>query len=142
MDKPLLPFVRSALSPKDLFSLVHGLQAGDLFHLLQGVACRPAGTVLPVLGQNRCLDRQGRTWRLVAYVPASPLDCTTYAGRQAARFPEEGQQETWFEGVHLRFTEIDLTDYAEAIALERQTEAIVIQMYPANRQASSLRKAA
>jgi hypothetical protein len=42
----------------------------------------------------------------------------------------------------MRFTEIDITDYAEGLALERTTEAIVIQMYPATHQAARLRKAA
>jgi hypothetical protein len=138
----LLPDLRSALSPKVSYSLLEGFQAGDLLHLLNEAVCRPAGTVLPLLGQCLCRDAQGRAWRLLAYVPASPLDCTTYMGRQANRFREEGQTETWFGGVHMLFSEIDITDYAESLALERHTEAVVIQMYPANRQASHLRKAA
>jgi hypothetical protein len=142
VEKNLIPNLRSALEPKASFSLDEGFNPDDLIHLLDEVARRPAGTVLPVLGQLRCCDASGRPWRLVAYVPASPLDCTTYAGRQASRFPEAHQEERWFAGVQMRFTEIDITDYAEGLALERTTEAIVIQMYPATHQAARLRKAA
>ncbi|MGI4871361.1 MAG: hypothetical protein ACRYFX_09300 [Janthinobacterium lividum] len=142
MDKPLLPFLKGALTPKVPYSVEDGFRTGDLLHLLAEVAGRPAGTVLPVLGQCRCPDAHGRAWRLLAYVPASPTDCTTYAGRQASRFPEAGQVERWFAGVQMRFTEIDITDWADSLALERQTEAIVIQMYPTHRQAERLRNAA
>lgn len=142
MDASLIPPLRSALAPKECFTL-STFRDGDLLHLLAEVARRPAGTVLPVLGQLCCFDEHGQLWRLVAYVPASPLECTTYAGRQARRFPEPGQLERWFGGVHLLFTEIDLTDSAEGLALERWSEAPVIPMYPANQQAPrALRKAA
>lgn len=144
MDKSLIPPLRSALEPQHTFSLADGFVDGDLLHLLAEVAHRPAGTVLPVLGQCACYDATGQLWRLLAYVPASPLDCTTYAGRQASRFPEAGQLERWFAGVQMRFTEIDITDSAEALAVERHQEAIVIQMYPTTRTArpALLRKAA
>lgn len=141
MDASLIPPLRSALAPKEFFTLSTFLD-GDLIHLLAEVARRPAGTVLPVLGQNACYDAKGNLWRLLAYVPASPEECTTYAGRQAARFPEAGQLERWFGGVHLVFTEIDITDSAEGLALERRTEALVIPMYPAGQQATALHKAA
>lgn len=142
MEKTLLPPLRSALEPKLTYDMATGFCEGDLLHLLSAVARRPAGTVLPVLGQCLCLDASGLAWRLLAYVPASPQDCTTYAGRTASRFPEAGQQERWFAGVHLVFTEIDITDSAEALAVERHQQAIVVQMYPSHRQARSLRKAA
>ncbi|TPG66096.1 hypothetical protein [Hymenobacter nivis] len=139
--KPLLPSLRSALMPKEALSLADGFQAGDLLHLAAAVAHRPTGTVLPVLGQCRCLDAQGRAWRLLAYVPASPQECTTYSGRTARRFPEEGQQEQWFGTLPaMLFTEIDVTDYAEALRLERCVEAKVIAMYP--KTGPALRQAA
>jgi hypothetical protein len=142
MDSLPIPPLRSALAPKEFFTL-DSFRDGDLIHLLAEVARRPAGTVLPVLGQNACYDAQGNLWRLLAYVPASPEECTTYAGRQASRFPEAGQLERWFGGVHMRFTEIDITDSAESLALERCTEAVVIPMYPANQLGRpALRKAA
>ena len=141
MDKPLLPFLKGALNPKLPYSVEDGFQEGDLLHLLGEVAGRPAGTVWPVLGQCRCCDPAGHCWRLLAYVPASASDCTTYFGRTASRFPEAGQLERWFAGVQMRFTEIDITDWAESLALERQTEAVVIQMYPPHQQ-GFLRQAA
>lgn len=125
-----LPALRSALLPNHSYSLTDGFVDGDLLHLLAEVARRPAGTVLPILGQCQCFDAQGKPWRLLAYVPASPLDCTTYAGRQASRFPEVGQVERWFAGVQMRFTEIDITDYADELAIERHQEGIVVQMWP------------
>ncbi|NML67641.1 hypothetical protein HHL22_20765 [Hymenobacter sp. RP-2-7] len=143
MAETLLPPLRGALNPKESHNLQDGFKEADLLHLLQPLAGRPAGTVLPVLGQLACFDARGQLWRLLAYVPASPSECTTYAGRQARRFPEAGQVERWFAGIPLGyFTEIDLTDSAECLALERQTEAIVVPMYPANQQAQHLRKAA
>lgn len=141
MDNSLIPPLRSALAPKESYAVATFL-GGDLIHLLSSVAYWPAGTVLPVLGQCQYFDAQKQLWRLLAYVPASADECTTYAGRQARRFPEAGQLEQWFGGVHMVFTEIDITDSAECLALERRTEAVVIPMYPANRQASPLRKAA
>ena len=142
MENTLVPSLRSALEPKQFYDLADGFKDGDLLHLLDELVRRPAGTVLPVLGQNACYDAAGKLWRLLAYVPASPLECTTYAGRQARRFPEAGQTERWFGGVHMLFTEIDITDSAECLAVERCTEAVVIPMYPAGHAAGALRKAA
>jgi hypothetical protein len=126
----VVPPLRSALGQKQEYDLATGFKDGDLLHLLTELQHHPASTVLPVLGQCCCYDAAGNLWRLLAYVPASPLDCTTYAGRQARRFPEAGQVERWFGGIHMVFTEVDITDSAEALAVERCTEAIVIQMYP------------
>lgn len=141
MEKLPVPPLRSALAPKESYAVDTFLD-GDMLHLLDELVHRPAGTVLPVLGQCQYFDAQRQLWRLLAYVPASTEECTTYAGRQASRFPEAGQLERWFGGVHMVFTEIDITDSAEALALERRTEALVIPMYPARQQAARLRKAA
>jgi hypothetical protein len=128
VEKNLVPPLRSALEPKQEYDLTTGFKDGDLLHLLDEPQHR---TVLPVLGQCCCYDAAGNLWRLLAYVPASSHNCTTYMGRQARRFPEAGQVERWFGGIPLGcFTEVDITDSAEALALERCTEAIVIQLYP------------
>lgn len=138
MEKPLLPPLASALKGEPPIPLTEGLREGDLLHLLAEVAGRPQGTVLPVLGYCLCVDAQGQPHALRAYVPVCPAFATTYAGREAARFPEPGQQERWLGGVQMRFSEIDLTDHAHELALERRREGLVIAMYPARQ----LRRAA
>ena len=141
MDKLLLPCLKGALNPKEPYSLTDGFRASDLLHVLAAGLPWPAGTVLPLLGQCLCRDAQGHTWRLLAYVPAAPQECTTYHGRQARRFPEEGQLERWFAGIPMGyFTELDITDNADDLALERLTEAVIIPMYP--KPAQMLRQAA
>lgn len=139
MNKPLLPPLTSAVKGEKPIPLTEGFQPGDLLHLLAEVVGRPAGTVLPVLGYCLCFDGQGQAYALRAYVPLSPAFATTYAGREAARFPEPGQQERWLGGVQMYFTELDLTDHAHELRLERRREALVIQMYPERQQ---LRRAA
>jgi hypothetical protein len=137
MEKPLLPPLASALKGEKPLSLVEGFREGDLLHLKAEVAGRPKGTVLPVLGYCLCIDAQGQPYALRAYVPLCPAFATTYAGREAARFPEPNQRERWLGGVQMRFTEVDLTDHAHELALERRREGLVIQMYP-DRQQSRL----
>ncbi|MVN78943.1 hypothetical protein GO988_21650 [Hymenobacter sp. HMF4947] len=134
MDKPLLPPLASALKGEKPLSLTDGFREGDLLHLKAEVAGRPKGTVLPVLGYCLCFDAQGQPYALRAYVPICPAYATTYAGREAARFPEPGQRERWLGGVQMRFTEIDLTDHAHELAVERRREALVVQMYPDRQQ--------
>lgn len=140
MDKPLLPLLLSALKGEKPISLLDGLREGDLLHLLSALLGWPKGTVLPILGYCLCVDAQGQPYALRAYLPLSTVQGTTYAGREAARFPEPGQQERWFGGVQMRFTELDLTDHADELRLERRREALVVQMYPARQQ--ELRRAA
>jgi hypothetical protein len=130
MEKPLLPLLASALKGEKPILLTEGLLPGDLLHLKATVAGRPKGTVLPVLGYCLYFDAQGQPYALRAYVPLCPEGATTYAGREAARFPEPGQQERWLGGVQMYFTELDLTDHAHELALERRREGLVIAMYP------------
>lgn len=134
MDKPLLPALPSAVRGEKPIAVTDGFKLGDLLHLLSMLMGWPKGTVLPILGYCLCVDGQGQPYALRAYVPLSPQQGTTYAGREAARFPEPGQQERWFEGVHMRFTELDITDHAHELLLERRREALVIQMYPERQQ--------
>ena len=135
MEKPLLPPLASALKGEKPILLAEGFLPGDLLHLRSEVVGRPAGTVLPVLGYCLCVDAQGQPYALRAYVPLCPGGATTYAGREAARFPEPGQRERWLGGVPMYpFTELDITDHAHELAVERQREAIVVQMYPDRQQ--------
>lgn len=130
MDKPLLPALPSAVPGEKPIALADGFEPGDLLHLQAELVGRPAGTVLPVLGYCLCLDGQGQPYALRAYLPLSPAFATTYGGREAVRFPEPGQQERWFNGVQMFFTELDITDHAHELLLERRREALVVQMYP------------
>jgi hypothetical protein len=139
MEKPLLPPLPSALKGEKPIPLTEGLLEGDLLHFKAPVAGRPKGTVLPVLGYCLCVDAQGQPYALRAYVPLCPEFATTYAGREAARFPEPNQRERWLGSIQLYFSEIDLTDHAHELALERRREGLVIAMYPERQQ---LRRAA
>lgn len=134
MDKPLLPPLPSALKGEKPICLTDGFREGDLLHLKAEVAGRPKGTVLPVLGYCLCLDAQGQVHALRAYVPLCPGYATTYAGREAARFPEPNQRERWLGSIQLYFSELDLTDHAHELALERRREGLVIAMYPERQQ--------
>ncbi len=131
MEKPLLPLLASALKGEKPLSLAEGFAEGDLLHLKAPLLGLPKGTVLPVLGYCLYVDAQGQPYALRAYVPLSPEGGTTYAGREAARFPEPGQRERWLQR---RFSELDITDHAHELAIERRREALVVQMYPERQQ--------
>jgi hypothetical protein len=123
MDKPLIPALRSALPGQRTltFDLSAGFEPTDKLHILhETIAGHLAGSVVPVLGQR--LSRETPTsppYALVAYVPVSPTVCIAYAERSAAHFEVDQHIERWFGGVQLYFAEIDITDHAESLALER-----------------------
>ena len=147
MDKntPLeIPPLRSALQPKHLYSLATGFESGDRIHLLAAVGGHRAGDVLDVLGYCLSLDEHGNPYALRAYVRASTTSSVGYGARQAVRFAEAGQQERWLSNVRpLRLTEIDITDHAEELALERcPVVAPVAAATPLPQPALGLRKAA
>jgi hypothetical protein len=127
MDKPLLPALRSALpdQPGQAFDVSLGLQPFDKLHVLnEAIAGHLAGSVLPVLGH--CLSRETPTsqpYALVAYVAVSPTVCIPYAERSAAHFEVDQHIERWFGSIQLYLAEIDITDHADNLALERLTAA-------------------
>jgi hypothetical protein len=128
-DLSLLPCLPGALrgQRRTLFSLDTGFELGDQLHLKADIAGHLKGSVVPVLGQ--CLSREtplGPPYALVAYVPASATVCVTYAERPAAHFEVGQHVERWFNGVQLYFAEIDVTDHAESLALERSMIATTI----------------
>ena len=129
MEKSLLPLLASALKGEKPFSLTNGFREGDLLHLTADLIGCFKGTVLPVLGYCLCFDAQGQPYSLRAYVPVCPVGATTYAHREAVRFPEFGQCERWLGGVQMRFTELDLTDHAHELALERRHENLLAQIH-------------
>jgi hypothetical protein len=127
MDKPLIPALPSALpGQRNLtFDLSAGFEPGDKLHIIsKAIAGHVVGSVVPVLGQ--CLSRETPTeapYALVAYVPVSPTICTSYMERSAAHFEVDQHIERWFGGVQLYFAEVDVTDHAEGLALERMPAA-------------------
>ncbi|MBH8558971.1 hypothetical protein [Hymenobacter negativus] len=139
-NKPsLIPELGSPQNKRTRLSVAAGFTETDLLHLTAPVLDFPKGTVLPVLGY--CIDEEvdGTPYCVRAYVPGRG---TTFAGRQASRFRTALQREVWFGGIRpLFFTEIDVTDHAEALRLERVVEAVVIPMYD-YRGFDTLRKAA
>jgi hypothetical protein len=135
---PLIPLLASPGNKRPSLPVAAGFTDGDLLHLTAPVLDFPKGTVLPVLGY--CIDEEvdGTPYCVRAYVPGRG---TTFSGRQASRFRTALQREVWFGGLRPLFlTEIDVTDHAEALRLERIVEAVVIPMY--DYAAQSLRKAA
>jgi hypothetical protein len=123
MDKPLIPALRNALPGQQnlIIEMSPGFEQTDKLHVInETVAGHLAGSVVPILGQ--CISRETPTsppYALVAYVPVSPTVCIAYAERSAAHFEADQHIERWFSGVQLYFAEIDITDYAESLALER-----------------------
>jgi hypothetical protein len=142
----LLPALPDALAPgkrKPLHSVATGFGPATKLHLVHALAGHDAGTALDVIGQCLCRDANGEAWRLLAYVAPSASEFTSYADRQAARFPEAGQMECWFGSVYLFFTEIDITDHAESLLLELGTVEAEATITPHFYQpATGLRRAA
>lgn len=120
----LIPLLALPGHQKPSLLVAAGFTATALLHLMGPVGDFPAGTVLPVPGY--CIDEEvdGSPYCVRAYGRG-----TTFAGWPARRFRTALQCELWFGGMRpLFFTEVDVTDHAEALRLERVVEA-VIPMY-------------
>lgn len=124
---PLVPRLSCARRPRERYDLTVGFHATDRLHVLRACQGFDAGTILPVLGYCLYLDGRGDTYAVHAYVPGYG---TTAAGREAERFPAVHQQEVLFTPLPPFITEIDVTEWADCLALERLHEAVVIPMYP------------
>jgi hypothetical protein len=133
----LIPLLASPGHKKPSLSVAAGFTENDLLHLAAPVLDFPTGMVLPVLIDE---EVDGTPYCVRAYVPGRG---TTFAGRQASRFRTALQREVWFGGIRpLFFTELDVTDHAEALRLERVVEAVVIPMYDYRGMDTPMRKAA
>jgi hypothetical protein len=114
-------------------SLTDGFREGDLLHLKAQVAGRPKGTVLPVLGY--CLRRcPGPAPRLTGLRAALPRVRHHLRRPRSRPLPGAKQRERWLGSIQLYFSEIDLTDHAHELVLERRREGLVIAMYPERQQ--------
>jgi hypothetical protein len=134
---PLVPNLPCAMKARVKHNISSGFQNGDLLHLGKEAAGYPAGTVLPVLGYCLCQDVNYDAYAVRAYVPGHG---TTWSGREAQRFPTAIQEEKLFDAIPMLFTEIDITDCADALTLQRIHEAVVIPMYQS--QAATMRMVA
>jgi hypothetical protein len=124
---PLVPRLSCIRRPNGKFDLSEGFHPTDLLHVTRACEGFEAGTILPVLGWCRSYDAEGLTYAVRAYVPGFG---TTVAGRESQRFPTAFQQEELFVALPPYFTEIDITDNADCLAMERLHEAVIIPMYP------------
>lgn len=128
---PLIPTLPDVACKRTRHSITD-LQDGDLLHVradipaADGTTLFKKGTILPVLGFVRCDDLSGLPFLIRAYVPGHG---TTLEARDARRFPTALQQEVLF-AFPKQLTELDLTDHADALALERHVGAKIIAMYP------------
>ena len=128
---PLVPTIPNVACKRTRHSITD-LMDGDLLHVradilgADGKTLLRKGTIVPVLGFVRCDDLQGLPYVVRAYVPGFG---TTLACRDARMFPTALQQEMLFSFPET-ITELDLTDHADALALERHVGAKVIPMYP------------
>ena len=102
------------------------LQPGDQLHLTAPILGFPKGMTRAIYGYCLHTDEQGRAYGVTAYVrPLSISEHTVeYAQREAQRFPTANQREQWFGSVLMYLTEIDLTDYADCLRLERLSERV------------------
>ncbi len=128
---PLVPSLPDVACKRTRHAITD-LRDGDLLHVLADIAGpdgKPLfrkGTIVPVLGFVRCDDLTGLAYVVRAYVPGFG---TSLACRDARMFPTALQQEMLFSYPET-ITEVDLTDHADALALERHVGARVIPMYP------------
>lgn len=103
------------------------LQPGDQLHLTAPILGFPKGISRAIHGYCLHLDEQGRAYAVTAYV--QPLDMgkhtIPYTEREARRYPTPNQREQWFGSVLMYLTEIDLTDYADCLRLERLSERVL-----------------
>lgn len=110
----------------DLFNkrvkhLATDLQPGDQLHLTAPILGLPKGSVQAIYGYCVHTDAQGQAYAVTAYVRPTSLGAAVVAftERDARRYPTENQQERWFGEYLMYLTEIDLTDYADCLRLER-----------------------
>lgn len=140
--KPLVPSLRDATDKRKEHA-VTTLQGGDQLHLTAKLLGFPKGSVLPVYGYCALYDEQGQPYSVRAYVRPLSTDkpAVCFGEREAVRFRFDTQREQWFGSVLMYLTEIDLTDFADCLRLERLPDALSDLIYP-TLPAEELRRAA
>jgi hypothetical protein len=99
------------------------LQGGDQLHFTAPVLGFPKGGVAGIYGYCVYTDDQGQPYAVTAYVRGG-AHAVAYTEREARRYPTANQREQWFGSVLMYLTEIDLTDYADCLRLERLSERL------------------
>jgi hypothetical protein len=106
--------------------LVTDLQGGDQLHLTAALLGFKRGAVVPLYGYCALRDAQGQVYSVRGYVrPLTLAYAVPFSEREAVRFRADNQQERWFGEVLMYLTEIDLTDYADCLRLERLSERVL-----------------
>lgn len=102
------------------------LRAGDSLHTTAPMLGFPRGRKVDVYGYCTQYDTDGRPYAVTAYVRPFALGQHTvaYGQREASRYPAHHQTEQWFGSVLMYLTEIDLTEYADCLRLERLSERL------------------
>lgn len=106
------------------------LQPGDSLHLTAAVCGFPKGRKVSIYGFCVQFDTQGDAIGVTAYVRPDSLSehAVAYSERDAQRYPTANQREQWFGSVLMYLTEIDLTDYADCLRLERLNERVAMAL--------------
>jgi hypothetical protein len=122
---PLVPTLADLFN-KRVRHAITALQAGDSLHLTAPVHGFARGRKLGIYGYCVQYDTQGQPYAVVAYVRPDELSryAVAYAEREAGRYPTDSQREQWFSSVLMYLVEIDLTDYADCLRLERLSERV------------------
>jgi hypothetical protein len=109
--------------------VVTDLQGGDQLHATSALLGFKRGAVLPIYGYCVLTDESGQAYSVRAYVrPVSMDHAVAFDSREAVRFPTNAlgtQQEYWFGSYLMYLTEIDLTDYADCLRLERLSARVL-----------------
>ncbi|MGI4875252.1 MAG: hypothetical protein ACRYFX_29195 [Janthinobacterium lividum] len=122
---PLVPCLRDILNKRRLHP-VTDLQPGDQLHTTAPILGFPKGISRPIYGYCLHTDEQGQPYAVTAYVQPLSLGepAVPYTEREARRYPTMGQREQWFGSVLMYLVEVDLTDYADCLRLERLSERV------------------
>jgi hypothetical protein len=119
--------------------VITDLQGGDQLHFTAAILGFPKGSVQGIYGYCTYTDEQGQVYAVTAYVRGG-THAVAYTEREARRYPTANQHEQWFGAVLMYLTEIDLTDYADCLRLERLSERVqpllAAETLPAYRQAA------
>ena len=112
---------------------VTDLQPGDQLHTTAPILGFARGRVLPIYGYCVHTDDNGQDYAVRAYVRADEArgHAVGFSQRDARLRPTTGQREVWFGSVLMYMVEVDLTDYADCLRLERLSERVLPLLAPA-----------
>lgn len=123
---PLVPTLADLFN-KRVRHAITDLQPGDSLHATAPLLGFPRGRKIDVYGYCTQYDAQGQAYAVTAYVRPFEIGQHTvaYTEREAGRYPTGNQREQWFGSVLMYLTEIDLTEYADCLRLERLSKRVM-----------------